>query len=431
MKIAVVGLGKIGLPLAVQFARKNHEVIGVDINPLTVELVNNGIEPFPEEKKLQEYLGEVVKTNNLRATLDYKEAISAAEAIIIVVPLVVDGDGQPIFSEIDQATLLIAKYIKKGTLVCYETTLPIGTTRDRFTSILEKNSKLQVGKDFYVVFSPERVLTGRIFEDLKKYPKIVGGVTTSCGSKGVKFYEKVIDFEIRNDLKKPNGVWMVENCETAEFIKLAETTYRDVNIALANEFALHAEKKGIDIYEVISSANSQIFSHIHQPGISVGGHCIPVYPQLYTWSDSESVIVKTARKVNKAMPKHVIFQFKKDLGELDGKKILILGVSYRPNVKESAFSGTFDLVKLLELECADVQVLDPHFDGNEIIKLGLKPFDGILNNIDAILIHTAHLKFQDFFGQSLPLGCYIYDGRNFFAENPKPKGARVRILGQG
>lgn len=430
MKIAVVGLGKIGLPLAVQFARKNHEVVGVDINPLTVELVNSGLEPFPEEHKLQEYLAETVKTNKLRATMDYKEAISTADTIIIVVPLLVDSDRKPDFTTLDKVTKLIGKYMQRGTLICYETTLPISTTRERFAPVLEFISGMQIGRDFFVVFSPERVFTGRIFEDLKKYPKIVGGVTLECGLKGLTFYEKVLDFEARKDLDRPNGVWLVKNSDTAEFVKLAETTYRDVNIALANEFALHAELKGVDIYEVIASANSQNFSNIHQPGISVGGHCIPIYPQFYTWSDPDSVIVKTTRRVNENMPNLVVRQIKKEFGELEKKKILVLGVSYRPNVKESAFSGTFEIVKSFEHEKAEVQVLDPFFSENEILNLGLKPYDGILSSIDVIVIHTAHIEFRKFLNQDLPSGLFIYDGRNFFASSPEPRDIRVKVLGK-
>lgn len=430
MKIAVIGLGKIGLPLAVQYARKNHEVIGVDINPLTVEMVNRAIEPFPEEHKLQEYLHETVNSNKLRATLDYKEAISVADAVIIVVPLFVDSNREPDFSALDKATELIGKYMQKGTLICYETTLPISTTRKRFAQVLGSISGMQIGKDFFVVFSPERVFTGRIFEDLKKYPKIVGGVTPQCGLKGEAFYEKVLDFEARNDLDRPNGVWLVENSETAEFVKIAETTYRDVNIALANEFALHAEVKGVNIYEVIASANSQFFSHIHQPGISVGGHCIPIYPHFYTWGDPNSVIVKTTRRVNENMPNHVIAQIKQEFGEIKKKKILILGVSYRPNVKESAFSGTFELVRILENEKAEVQVIDPFFSENEIKNLNLTPYDGILGNVDVIVIHTAHNEFRKFLNQNLPSGLFIYDGRNFFAGSPEPDGIKLKVLGK-
>lgn len=270
MKVTVVGLGKIGLPLAVQFAKKGKVVLGADINPKTVELINNGIEPFPEEENLKEYLAEVVASGNLRASINTAECVAQSNVVVVVVPLFVDTTAEPDFTAMDAATEEIAKGLQKGSLVAYETTLPIGTTRNRFTIKLEEISGLKVGQDFYVVFSPERVLTGRVFSDLRKYPKIVGGVTDLCAVKGAEFYESVIDFDVRSDLPKPNGVWKLGSCESAEFVKLAETTYRDVNIGLANQFAKYADKLNLSIHDVIDAANSQPYSHIHQPGVAVG-----------------------------------------------------------------------------------------------------------------------------------------------------------------
>ena len=174
MKIAVIGMGKIGLPLAVQYARKGHEVIGVDINQNTIDMINLGKEPFPEEVNLAEYLNEVVLAGKLKVTASYETAVTTADVVVVVVPLFVNISSEPDFASMDSATKLIGKYLKKGALVCYETTLPIGTTRTRFIPSLEQNSNLIAGVDFSVVFSPERVYTGRIFADLAKYPKIVG-----------------------------------------------------------------------------------------------------------------------------------------------------------------------------------------------------------------------------------------------------------------
>jgi nucleotide sugar dehydrogenase len=281
MKITVVALGKIGLPLAVQFARKGHSVIGTDVNEKTVELVNSGVEPFPGEAHLGEYLAEVVKIGALRATSNTTSAVAESDAVVVVVPLFVDKDGVPDFGWMDAATQSIGNGLKPGTLVSYETTLPVGTTRDRFAPALEKLSGLKAGVDFHLVFSPERVFTGRVFADLRKYPKLVGGINEASGAHGVKFYEEVLDFDERADLLRGNGVWDLGSSEASELAKLAETTYRDVNIALANQFALFSESHGIDVQKVIDASNSQPFSHIHRPGIAVGGHCIPIYPRFY------------------------------------------------------------------------------------------------------------------------------------------------------
>ena len=236
MNICVIGLGKIGLPLAVHFAKMGNSVIGSDISGATVNKVNAGQEPFPEEENLQNFLKEVVDSHNLLAMTDNSVAVSKSEVIIVVVPLFVNSDASPDFRALDAVTRDIGKSIQRGTLVSYETTLPIGTTRERFLPVLEELSGLKAGKDFNLVFSPERVLTGRVFSDLRKYPKIVGGVSAACAQAGFDFYSEVIEFDERSDLPKPNGVWVMDSSESAEFVKLAETTYRDVNIGLANQF---------------------------------------------------------------------------------------------------------------------------------------------------------------------------------------------------
>ena len=431
MKIAVIGMGKIGLPLAVQYAKKGNSVIGVDINPKTIESINQGLEPFPGEAYLKEYLRDVVSKKKLSATLDYSEAIKPADVIIVVVPLFVNEEAEPDFVEMDKATALIGANIKKGSLVCYETTLPIGTTRTRFVPSLEKNSGMKVGIDFNVVFSPERVFTGRIFEDLRKYPKIVGGITQICSEKGVEFYSKVLDFDVRDDLTKPNGVWNVESTESAEFVKLAETTYRDVNIALANQFAIYADKIKVNIYEIIESANSQYFSHIHQPGISVGGHCIPVYPQFYLWGDTSATIVKEARTTNTYMPRYALKRMINVLGDLNGKNILVLGLSYRANVKESAFSGCFELNKALKNYGAKIEVIDPLFSNNEIEDFGLKSYSGKNTEVDGIIIHTNHMEFTSILKSPFPNCKAIIDGRNFLKNIQEINSIPIFSIGGG
>jgi len=431
MKIAVIGMGKIGLPLAVQYAKKGNSVTGVDINSKTIELINQGLEPFPEEAYLGEYLKDVVSTQMLRATLDYSEAIKPADVIVVVVPLFVNEKAEPDFVEMDKATELIGANIKKGSLICYETTLPIGTTRTRFVPLLEKNSGMKVGIDFHVVFSPERVFTGRIFEDLRKYPKIVGGVTQTCAGKGVNFYSKVLDFDVRDDLAKPNGVWEVESTESAEFVKLAETTYRDVNIALANQFAIYADKIKVNIYEIIESANSQYFSHIHQPGISVGGHCIPVYPQFYLWGDASATIVEEARTTNTYMPRYAVESMMNILGDLNGKNILVLGLSYRANVKESAFSGCFELNKELKKYGAKIEVIDPLFSDKEIMDSGLMSYSGKNTEVDGIIIHTNHMEFTSILKTSFPNCKAIIDGRNFLKDIREINSIPIVRIGGG
>ena len=216
MKITVVAMGKIGLPLAVQFARKGHEVIGADVNQWTVDEINAKREPFPGEAHLQEYLAAEVSAGRLKATTDTTSAVAQSDAVVVVVPLFVNEEGVPDFGWMDAATEAIGKGLKKGTLVSYETTLPVGTTRNRFAPALEKISGLKAGVDFDLVFSPERVFTGRVFADLRKYPKLVGGINEQSAKAGVAFYEAVLDFDTRNDLPQPNGVWDLGSSEASE-----------------------------------------------------------------------------------------------------------------------------------------------------------------------------------------------------------------------
>lgn len=316
MKIALVALGKIGLPLAVQFAMKGHHVIGCDVNQKTVDSVNGGSEPFPGEEHLGEYLKRVVDSGHLKATTDTASAVAEVDVVVIVVPLFVDSDGVPDFAWMDSATEKIAQGLKPGTLVSYETTLPVGTTRTRFAPAIEKISGLKAGLDFKLVFSPERVLTGRIFEDLRKYPKLVGGINESSTKAGIDFYKAVLDFDDRPELSEKNGVWDLVTCKASEMAKLAETTYRDVTIALANQFAIFAETAKIDIAKVIAASNSQPISDIHQPGIAVGGHCIPIYPQFYLWNDPQAIVVRSAREANAGMPQHAVSILASGLGSL-------------------------------------------------------------------------------------------------------------------
>jgi nucleotide sugar dehydrogenase len=411
MRIAVVALGKIGLPLAVQFASKGHEVIGVDVNAATVATINEGTAPFPGEAHLAEKLAELVPAGALRATTDYAEAIPGADAVVLVVPLFVDEEtAQPDFGWMDAATRSMAEHLGAGTLVSYETTLPVGTTRGRWKPMIEEISGLVEGEDFHLVFSPERVLTGRVFADLRRYPKLVGGLSTEGAARAREFYETVLDFDERPDLPRPNGVWDLGSAEASELAKLAETTYRDVNIGLANQFALFADSQGIDVHAVIEACNSQPYSHIHRPGIAVGGHCIPVYPRLYLSVDPAASIVREARAVNASMPERVVERTAGLLGSLDGLRTVVLGASYRGGVKETAFSGVFATVEALESRGAVVTVHDPLYSDDELRGLGLAPH-ALGTAVDVAVVQTDHAAYRTVGPDDLPGVRLLVDGR--------------------
>jgi nucleotide sugar dehydrogenase len=427
VKIAVVALGKIGLPLAVQFAAKGHQVTGCDVNQRTVDLVNLGHEPFPGESDLATKLSEVIASGALVATTDTTKAVEQADAVVIVVPLFVDDAGVPDFGWMDAATIAVAQGLKPGALISYETTLPVGTTRQRFTPKLEEISGLVAGKDFFVVFSPERVFTGRVFADLRKYPKLIGGIDSASAARGVAFYEAVLDFDERPDLTRANGVWDLGSTEASEMAKLAETTYRDVNIGLANQFARFAETVGIDVQQVIAASNSQPFSHIHQPGIAVGGHCIPIYPRFYLWNDPAATVVRAAREANAQMPEHAVDLLAEEMRSISGRRIAVLGASYRGGVKETAFSGVFPVVIALKARGALAFVQDPMYSDEELMALGFTPYH-LGEEIDGAIIQADHVEYRTLTSSDLPGVSAIVDGRRVLDALAFP-GIALRVIG--
>lgn len=429
MDITVVGLGKIGLPLAVQFACMGHHVRGADVNPAVVALVNEGTEPFPGEAHLQEKLGEVVGDGRLEATTDTAAAVAASDAVVVVVPLFVDAEGVPDFGWMESATRDIARGLKPGTLVSYETTLPVGTTRTRWVPLLEEGSGLTEGQDFHVVFSPERVLTGRVFEDLRKYPKLIGGLSAEGAARAKEFYEAVLEFDERPDLARGNGVWDLGSAEAAEMAKLAETTYRDVNIGLANQFGAFAAAHGIDVFQVIEASNSQPYSHIHRPGIAVGGHCIPVYPRLYLWNDPSATVVRAAREANAGMPAYTVGLAKGAFGDLAEARVVVLGAAYRGGVKETAFSGVFPTVAALQAEGADVVVHDPMYSDDELKAMSLAPYH-VGEPVDVAVVQADHTEYAGLSAADLPGVRVIVDGRRILDENRFPD-SRVLVVGRG
>jgi nucleotide sugar dehydrogenase len=408
--VTVVGLGKIGLPLAVQIAGKGLRVRGADLNPELTGLVAAGRVPFAGEPGLAEQLEEAVTAGLLTATTDTTGAVAESDVVVVLVPLVTDAAGRPDYSAIDAATAAIAAGLRAGSLVSYETTLPVHTTRQRLGPALAVGSGLRPGRDFWLCHSPERVSSGTIFADLRRYPKLVGGIDAGSGKSAGAFYESVLDFDERPDLARPNGVWDLGSAEAAELTKLAETTYRDVNIALANEFARFAAATGIDVYQVVEAANSQPFSHLHRPGISVGGHCIPVYPRLYLAGDPAARLPAVARQVNEAVPAQAVQLLAELAGGLSGLRVAVLGAAYRSGVKETAFSGVFALAAELELRAAAAIVHDPLYSDSELRGLGLTPYH-LGEPCDAVIVHTDHREYSLLTPEDLPGVRALVDGR--------------------
>lgn len=428
MKVVVVGLGKIGLPLAVQFAGRGHQVVGVDVDQRVVDAVRDGRPPFPGEAELPERLAHALGAGFLEATADTATAVAAGDVVVVVVPLYVDAEGRPDFASIDAATTEIGRGLRPGTLVTYETTLPVGTTRERFGGRLAEVSGLEPGSDFFLAFSPERVSSGRVFGDLARYPKLVGGVDEQSARRAVDFYTGVLEFDERPDLARPNGVWDLGSAEAAELAKLAETTYRDVNIALANQFALYADRIGVDVHGVIEACNSQPYSHLHRPGIAVGGHCIPVYPWFYLAGDPGATVVRAARAANEEMPERAVDELARIHGGLAGAVVVVLGACYRGGVKETAFSGVHATVAALRRHGATVTVEDPLHTPAELAALGFTPYDG--RRVDAAVVQADHPEYRGFTPEDVPGVRTVLDGRAVLDPARWP-GVTVLRLGGG
>ncbi|WP_342462897.1 nucleotide sugar dehydrogenase [Ureibacillus sp. FSL K6-8385] len=402
--VTVVGLGKIGLPLAAVIANSGYfNVIGADSNEKVVETANKGISHIQNEPGLEELLYNAWKTGTFRATTVTAKAVSQSDVVVVIVPVLVKEDGKINYEFIDAAVEDIGKGIRKGTLVIFETTLPAGDTRNRFGKRIEEISGLQLGTDFHLGYSPERVYSNRIIQDLSNYPKIVSGDNEKSLELVKSFYKRALNCDILP----------VSNLETAEFTKVAESVYRDVNIALANELAVFADSLGVNMKEVIHAANSQPFSHLHYPGVGVGGHCIPVYPYFFINKGLKKGLVHLSREVNDHMAKYAVDQVERILGSLQDQNILILGLSFRENVKETTKSSALLLADKLKQRGAIVYVDDPLYSSEEIAAFQVLPYsEAIREKIDAIILQAFHDQYKNFPFDHFPNCRMVLDGRN-------------------
>lgn len=399
MNVTVVGAGKMGLPLACVFASRGATVAVCDVDAKRVESINAGKCPF-EEPGVDEMLAKAVRAGSLTATTDTGAAMAKSEVVVVIVPVLLSDSREADLTIIDDIARIAAANLKPGALISFETTLPVGGTR-RLGHIIDKGG-LKAGVDYDLVFSPERVKSRLVLRHLFDNPKIVGGITAKSAARAEDFYSKYLGAPVTN----------VGTIEAAELVKLAGMIYRDVNIALANELAFFAECLGIDFESVRSAANTDGEANLLLPGIGVGGHCTPVYPYfLINEARSRGITVELAevgRKINNAQPRKTLNK----LGSVAGKRCLILGISFRPQVKESAYSPVFDLVSELEIRGANVTVHDPLYSADEIRRLGLEP--GEIDENEILVLNTAHDAYLDLDFRNLAANgvkCVV-DGRN-------------------
>jgi nucleotide sugar dehydrogenase len=418
--VAVVGAGKMGLPLCAQFADHGWSVVAVDVQQSVVDAINRGESHVAEEPGLAELVAKAHAGGRLRATTDGAEAARAADVVVLIVPVMLDEASRPDYRFMDAAVDSIAPGVHAGSLVIFETTLAVGDTRDRFLPRLVEATGLTPDEDLFVAFSPERLYSGAALRNLAAYPKLVGGIGQRSGERAAAFYESVLDTEIV----------LMSSAEAAEFSKLADTTYRDVNIAFANELARYAERIGVDVHEVIAAANSQPYSHIHQPGIGVGGHCIPVYPHFLLSRASELDLVDLSRQINDGQVEHAIEAVRREIGDLAGAPVLVLGLTYRHGVHELAYSRALPLIAGLASLGAIVSAWDPLLDPDEIARSGASPWTWATPGpFRAIVTQTADPRFLALDPSWFPELELLFDGRDSLRELGLPANVAYRGIG--
>jgi len=393
MKISVVGLGYVGLPLAIQFARAKVSVLGIDIDPIKVDAINQGrsyIRHIAPKTILKE-----VKEGRLRASTDFSR-VKKADAIIICVPTPLSKNREPDVSFILETGRAIAPHLAKGTLVALESTTYPGTTDGELRQVLEEGSGMKAGIEFHLAFSPEREDPGNDESKVKTVPKVVGGYTPACLERAIALYTRAVD-----------TVVPVSSCRVAEATKLLENIFRSVNIALVNELKLVYAAMGIDIWEVIEAARTKPFGFMpFYPGPGLGGHCIPIDPFYLTWKAREygrnTRFIELAGEINTSMPEHVVHRVAEALNSqrkaLNGSQVLVLGLAYKPNVDDERESPSYVLMNLLSESGAQVDYYDPyvpaikptrehsHWAGKESVAWDKKA----VQSFDLVLIATNH-----------------------------------------
>ncbi|MFC4544985.1 nucleotide sugar dehydrogenase [Paenactinomyces guangxiensis] len=390
--IGVVGLGYVGLPLAVEKAKAGYKVVGFDILAHRVDMVNKGINYIGDV--VDEELKEIVQKGQLQATTDYS-LISKVDAVAICVPTPLDKYQQPDTSYVESSGKEIAKYLHPGVLVVLESTTYPGTTEEVLQPILEKTG-LKVGQDFHLAYSPERVDPGNKVFNTKNTPKVVGGVTPECTRVAAALYRGVLEGEVHE----------VSSPKVAEMEKILENTFRNINIGLANEMAILCNKMGIDVWEVIDAAKTKPYGFMaFYPGPGLGGHCIPIDPFYLTWKAREynyhTRLIEVAGEINNEMPAFVVDRMMKILNRygkaLNGAKVAVLGVAYKKDIDDMRESPVLEIVELLEKYKADFVTVDPHV---ATFRAGNKEYETVelteevLESADIVLIATDHSAFD-------------------------------------
>ncbi|HEU0297349.1 MAG TPA: nucleotide sugar dehydrogenase [Anaerolineales bacterium] len=424
-KVAILGLGYVGLPLAVVFAEAGFHVTGIDPDSRKVDSLKNCISYIPDVKT--ESIAKLVQSGHLTATIDFS-MLKHMDAVSICVPTPLRQTGDPDMSFIISATEDLAKYMHKGMVVVLQSTTYPGTTRELLLPKLGAEHRLKVGEDWFLAFSPERVDPGREDFVTKNTPKVMGGITEACGEVATAWYEGAIDI-----------VHRVSSAEAAEMAKLLENTFRMINIGLVNELAIMCERLGVDVWEVIDAAATKPFGFMKfTPGPGLGGHCIPIDPLYLSWKmksfNYNARFIELASEINTNMPRYVVSRVMEALNDrgkpLKGSRILVLGAAYKPDVDDVRESPALDVIGLLQKKGAVVQYHDPYiphihheYDGwhmdsiHDVMKA--------VQEADAVVIVTNHKVYD--YEAIVASARFVFDSRNATRKAVKDSEKVVRL----
>jgi len=423
-KIGVIGLGYVGLPLAIEFVNAGYEVVGIDIDEKKINYINKGINYINDVD--DRTLKNSIKNNQLRATNDFS-VVQDLDAISICVPTPLNKEKNPDISYIVSVMNDIKNYVHDNMIIILESTTYPGSTKELILPYIQ-NDDLILGKNICLCFSPERIDPGNKIYNTHNTPKVIGGITEKCSNIGKKLYSTII-----------KDIIVVSSTETAEMVKLLENTFRAINIGLANEVAIMCEKLGINAWEVIDAAATKPFGFMKfTPGPGLGGHCIPIDPYYLSWKlktlDYDARFIKLAGEINTQMPMHVVNLISSSLNynqkSINGSKILIIGASYKKDINDIRESPSLDIIELLIKSGSKIKYYDPYVPKlkfNEIELNSIKSLDSdSVANFDACVILTDHSNIDyDLINKNSSL---IIDTRNVF-HNVNNKN--IKRLGEG
>ena len=393
LRVCVVGIGRIGLPTALLFAKSGLDTIGVDINESLVENINSGIYPLKDEPGIEEIFNDVITNKKFSATTQIEDAVPNSDLILLSLPTPMDENNIPDYSALRSVATKLSEILSPNSLVIVESTIEPGFIEDEMVSTILKSGRLKMGENFFIGVCPENANPGEILHDFTNLPRLVGGINNHV----IKLIKMIYDFVFSVELVE------MPDCKTANAVKLTTNVFRDVNIAFVSELSLMFEKLGIDTIKVLEAAKKKYNFQIHYPGSGVGGPCLPInsYQLLNTArrTGTKLSIIESGRKINEKMPDHTVEltsdAFKECNKSIQNSEILILGVSYKPNVKDIQLSPAEHIIKKFQNLGANVHVYDPNFSSSEVFGIRVEEnLDDVLSKMDAAVIVTGHDDFK-------------------------------------